>query len=400
MPAQRLWQRIILLTVLGYEGLGALVGGSLLVAKPDGRYMDMPVGIMHGTFRDFLIPGLILFGLGLVNVAAFVAVLRKIRADWIWAGLAVGGLAVWFFVEVVILRELHWLHIMWGFPVILGGAVALPLLPFSRQAMRDAYLICGVASSLLYVAMNLIVPVDWPEYNSASQVISELSATGAPSRPLWVILGMVYTVLVTAFGWGVRMAGDDNRRLRIAGTLIAVYGAMGILWVFAPMHTREVTAAGGGSFSDTMHVALGAATEIIYLFALGFAAAALGKAFRVYSIATFIVLFAFGIPLFRDVPRVGANLPTPYVGVWERINIGVFLVWIVVLAIALLRRGFSGTELPIRTFRYTREDKCGSPRRAPAARGVEDHEPVGLVRPRGADARRPPVQPRPPADRQ
>ena len=28
---------------------------------------------------------------------------------------------------------------------------------------------------------------------------------------------------------------------------------------------------------------------------------------------------------------------TPWIGVWERINIGVFLLWIVVLATALLR---------------------------------------------------------------
>jgi len=38
-----------------------------------------------------------------------------------------------------------------------------------------------------------------------------------------------------------------------------------------------------------------------------------------------------------DQPRLAANLPTPWMGVWERINIGVFLLWVSVLAIALLR---------------------------------------------------------------
>jgi hypothetical protein len=38
-----------------------------------------------------------------------------------------------------------------------------------------------------------------------------------------------------------------------------------------------------------------------------------------------------------NAPRIGANLPTPWVGVWERINIGVFLLWVVVLAMTLLR---------------------------------------------------------------
>jgi hypothetical protein len=339
MPAQRRWQRIILLIVLGYEGLGALVGGAMLAVAPDGHTMKIPVSVLHGAFSDFLIPGVILFCLGLLNVAAFVAVLRKIRADWIVAGLALGGLAVWFFVEIVIVREVVWLHAMWGLPVVLGIFAAVPLLPLGRAAKRDAWLVCGIASSLLYAAMNLLVPRGWPGYSSASRTVSELSAVGAPTRPLWVILGMIYTLLVIAFGWGVRMSGPDNRRLRVAGTLIAVYGALGFLWPFAPMHLRETLATGGGTIQDTMHIVLGAATEVIYLLALGFAAAALGRTFRLYSIATFVVLFVFAVPVFRDAPRVGANLATPLVGVWERINIGVFLLWVVVLATTLLMRG-------------------------------------------------------------
>jgi hypothetical protein len=35
--------------------------------------------------------------------------------------------------------------------------------------------------------------------------------------------------------------------------------------------------------------------------------------------------------------RLAANLPTPWLGVWERINIGAYMVWVVVLAIMLLR---------------------------------------------------------------
>ena len=37
-----------------------------------------------------------------------------------------------------------------------------------------------------------------------------------------------------------------------------------------------------------------------------------------------------------DQPRLVANLPTPWMGVWERINIGIFLLWVVMLAIAHL----------------------------------------------------------------
>ena len=47
-------------------------------------------------------------------------------------------------------------------------------------------LVCGVVSSVLYVAMNGIIPLLFEGYNIASQTVSELSAIGAPTRPLWV----------------------------------------------------------------------------------------------------------------------------------------------------------------------------------------------------------------------
>ena len=56
-----------------------------------------------------------------------------------------------------------------------------------------------------------------------------------------------------------------------------------------------------------------------------------------YSVMTAMILFGCGALTFAEAPNVGANLPTPWIGVWERINVGVFLVWVIVLAAALLR---------------------------------------------------------------
>jgi hypothetical protein len=344
MVGQRTWQRITLLTILGYEGLGALVGGAFLVARPDGSAMKIPVAVLHGAFRDFLIPGVILCGLGLLNVVAFIGVWRRSRLDWLGAGLAMGGLAIWFLVEIVIVREVVWLHAMWGLPVVLGILAALPLLPVSGETLRDAFLACGVLSSLLYAAMNALIPLGWNGFDHASRVVSELSAVGAPTRPLWVVLGVFYSLLVTMFGWGIRVAAADNRRLRAAGTLLLVYGLLLNLWPFAPMHLREDLAAGASDWRDTMHIALAAATEVVYLAALALSAAALGRAFRLYSVATALVLFGFGLFTFRDAPGVAANRPTPFVGVWERIDIGLFLLWVVVLAIAVYRRAHAPTD--------------------------------------------------------
>jgi hypothetical protein len=333
--------RITLLVVLAYEALGSLVGGASLVASPQGRFMKIPLEVLHGTFATFQIPGVILSGLGLLNTAAFIGVWRRSRASWLLAWLALGGMMVWFLVEILILRELHWLHVMWGYPVLLGAVAAVPLLPFSAALMQDIWLACGPLSSLLYVAMNVFIPGRWPGYDSVSQTVSELSAIGAPTRPLWVVVAMVYTLLVVAFGWGVHLSAGQSRRLRMVGALIVVYGALGVLWVLAPMHLRPALAAGGSTLSDTLHIVLATVTVVLFLAALGLAATALGRAFRVYSLATFGLLLAFAVLTFRDAPRVSMNGPTPFIGLWERANIGLFLLWIVVLAAALLARGRS-----------------------------------------------------------
>lgn len=194
-------------------------------------------------------------------------------------------------------------------------------------------LACGIASSALYAAMNVVVAYQWPDYSSRTQTVSELSAVDAPTRALWVPLGFVYTLLVTAFGWGVHASAHGGRRLRWSGGLLMAYGITGIAWPFFPMHLREVIAAGGATWTDTMHIVFTAFTVLLMVLSMGFGAAALGRTFRMYSVLTILTLMTFGALTASEAPEVDANGPTPWIGVYERINIGVFLLWIIVLAV-------------------------------------------------------------------
>jgi len=151
--------------------------------------------------------------------------------------------------------------------------------------------------------------------------------------------------LTAAFGFGVWKSAGGNRCVRIAGAVLLAQASLGLLWPFAAMHQREVLAAGGGTFSDTLHVTLAGVTVLLMFLAITVGAAAFGMRFRLYSIATVVVLLAFGVLTFIEAPRVQANLPTPWMGLCERINISVFLLWIVVLAVALLRRS-TAREIP------------------------------------------------------
>jgi hypothetical protein len=225
-------------------------------------------------------------------------------------------------------------------------ATQLGIASNERSAAHKVLLICGILSSLLYAAMNAFIPLWWPGYSLASRVVSELSAVGAPTRAIWVPLGVVWAVLMTAFGWGVWRSAGANRPLRIAGALLVAYGLFDLI-PWPPMHQREVLAVGGGTLTDTLHLVWSAVAILFMTTAIGFGAGALGRGFRIYSIATLLTLVVFGVLVWRDSPGVQANLPTPWIGVWERINVGVFLVWVVVLAIALLRRPVPAAWFPL-----------------------------------------------------
>jgi hypothetical protein len=207
----------------------------------------------------------------------------------------------------------------------------------SVETWRQVLLVCGVASSLLYALM--IWGIRYEGYNPISQVPSELTAIGAPTQALWARLGWIYTVLITAFGMGVWRSAGGNRAVRLVGGLMLAYASLGLLWPFATMHQREVLAAGGGTFSDTLHIILGAVTVFLMFLAIGFGTTAFGRRFRLYCFVTIVVLLVFGGLTFLEAPRLQRNLPTPWIGLWERINISVFLLWIVMLAAVLWRTG-------------------------------------------------------------
>lgn len=197
--------------------------------------------------------------------------------------------------------------------------------------LRKLLLIYGILSSLLYVAINIFVPMAWDGYSLVSQTVSELSAVDAPTRPLWLWLAIPYTLLSIAFGCGVWLYGERNRPLRVVGSLLILNGVIGIFW--PPMHLR------GAEFTwtDALHIVFSIVTVVIFMLQIGFGATAFGKRFRFYSIATMIVMIGFGMLTAFDAPRIAANLPTPWIGVWERISIGAYVVWVVALAATLLR---------------------------------------------------------------
>jgi Protein of unknown function (DUF998) len=200
--------------------------------------------------------------------------------------------------------------------------------------VRKLLLICGILSSLLYIATVVLAAMRWEGYSSISQTVSELIAINAPTRPLVVPLFVTYALLVYAFGVGVWQSSGRKRALHFVAIGLVGKEVLGlIVTLFFPIHLRGVE----GTLTDTMHAILTLVGVLFMLLALGFGATAFGKRFRLYSIATILTLVVGGVLTGLDAPQLATDLPTPWMGVWERINIFAYMLWVVVLAIALLR---------------------------------------------------------------
>lgn len=194
---------------------------------------------------------------------------------------------------------------------------------------RQILLACGILSSLLYIGRDLAAWLSYPGYDFPNQVISELSAIGLPSRGIDIAMGRSYAALLVLFAAGIWLSAGQRRALRVTGVLLAASAIYG--WFWPPMHMRGQPTG----LTDTLHIVWTAAWLVMTLAAMGFAASVLGRRFQYYTAATVAVMVLFGTLTGMQGGRLAAGLPTPFVGVYERINIGAFLLWVVVLAIYL-----------------------------------------------------------------
>lgn len=200
---------------------------------------------------------------------------------------------------------------------------------------QAALLGCGILSPLLYLASDALASLRYEGYSYPHQTLSELNAIGAPTRPLTALFGLALYLLLIGFGIGVWRSAAGQRRLRVVGALVISLGAVSVaLGPFASMQPRGVEQGTSGML-HLVGIAVGAATILPSILV---SATAFGPRFRIYAIVTLVVMVAFGAWAGAEAPRIEEGLPTPWVGVKERISVYSYQLWFAVLAVTLLRR--------------------------------------------------------------
>jgi Protein of unknown function (DUF998) len=198
----------------------------------------------------------------------------------------------------------------------------------ARERVRKALLAAGPLSSLLYVVTaDVVLASLWDNYSRTGDMVSKLFALGAPGRPVVVVFIGVYTVLFTAFGFGVRGSAHGNRALRVTAALLTGYGLWNVVGGFFPLDLNN-------DASVPWHIVATNVQLLLMVTAMGYSAAAFHGWLRWYSIASLCTSVVLGAVAFM----FAAQAPHPVLGVGERVSIGAFLLWVAVLARALWRK--------------------------------------------------------------
>jgi hypothetical protein len=194
-------------------------------------------------------------------------------------------------------------------------------------------LLCGVASSVVYAATDILASMRWEGYDWTARMVSDLLAVSAPTRSFIVAPMLAYNALILAFGIGVWLA-RRNRAQGVTAILLIVYAIAGVIGLL--VFPLNYNASGSGA---TMHM-VATFTLIVLMFAfIVSAAGGGGTAFRIYSAVTVAIIIGGATLAGMQVPRIEAGLPTPGLGVFERLNIYSMLLWMVVFAFTFWPRG-------------------------------------------------------------
>lgn len=185
----------------------------------------------------------------------------------------------------------------------------------------------GIAGPVLYVVAWLVLGALDPDYSQTRDPISNLSAVGAPHALVMTVVIFVFAVLIILFAYGLRRGLPPGLWMGPAALVIAGVGYIGI--GVAPLDLANLEEA------NLLHTLSATITVFGLILAplLCFPSLRRHPEWRnvlVYSIAT----TAVGLAL---VVLASSSVFAGWDGLMQRLVLAVALIWMIVIAIRLLR---------------------------------------------------------------
>lgn len=209
--------------------------------------------------------------------------------------------------------------------------------------MKRFFPVFGILSSICYIGAVIVGGFLLEGYSHIYNTISELTVSGAPALPGVQILFAAYNLSLILFGIGLfrYSIAFNGAKIRIVSCMLAVIGLLGIGMYFFPQDPRNIDMTFGGR----VHIALAGMTSVLTMVSILLA----GMSFKghprfgrlgIYSYGTLAVLFVTG-----GLAAVSVARDSAIGGLFERLTIGAFIQWVMVISLWLLQKKEDMIEL-------------------------------------------------------
>jgi hypothetical protein len=200
--------------------------------------------------------------------------------------------------------------------------------------LRKIPIYCGIAAPVLYVITAIVGAALRSDYSHIVNAISELISNGAPNKAILDVVFNIYNALLLVFAIGAfSVLKNSPRFCRVAMGLLIGIQILSFSWGFFPMDPLGAEA----TFAGTMHNVLGGivalATIIMpLLMGLGLQKMDGFQGYAKYSFISSAIIFVSGL---TGVILAGQGVHL--FGLFERVTIGTYELWIFVTALMLLK---------------------------------------------------------------
>lgn len=197
--------------------------------------------------------------------------------------------------------------------------------------MRKVYLL-GIGAVVAYVSAVVLGGVLWQNYSHISQAISELSASFAPNQALMIGLFGLYNVLLFGFSIAYYM-WSQNKQLRISAVLVGVITLLGV----AMLVFSQDKIGGTLTLAGQLHLAAAGLTSLATLVAVAFSVAGF-KRLGYKQTTKASLLLGVLILITGPFTAIATTALPEYFGLLERVTIGIFLAWVILVSVAIRTR--------------------------------------------------------------
>jgi hypothetical membrane protein len=200
----------------------------------------------------------------------------------------------------------------------------------------------GIAAVALYVGTTILGGVLDPQYSHVRNAVSELTGSTAPDRALLAPLYIGYNLVMLGFGYALFRAAGSGILFPVAVVLftIAALSGIGQVTVFRMDSIGDTPSTAGAGHLVLAGVSSLLCLAIAILYGIAFRGVPALRRLSRYSFAT-----AAGLVL--TAPLAVGSIGTDVMGLFERITIGVFMLWIVVVSAGCLLAA-RGTDVPVK----------------------------------------------------